>query len=111
MRFIFEKLSPPFPTNKRFKICFKSFFEFIPVQKKLSQKCYKRSIFLILHFDRLANGEDYSSPPPPGYATAYTTFGSHYDIPGLDDDEPYDFGEFPMLHLHSSRVYTRIESY
>ena len=49
MSFNFDKLAPP-PLYKRFKICFKLFFESIPVQKT------KRGIFIILHFGRQANG-------------------------------------------------------
>ena len=52
MSFVFEKLAPPL--NKRFKICFKSFFESIPVQKPASEEL-KSGIFLILHFGRQAN--------------------------------------------------------
>ena len=42
---------------------------------KQSQKCQKRSIFLILHFDRHDNGGGgYSPPPPPpGYVTSTVT--------------------------------------
>ena len=55
MSFIFGKLAPPPPLNKRFKLCFKSFFESIPVQKTVSE-VQKRDIFLILHFILQANG-------------------------------------------------------
>ena len=58
--FIFDKLA--FPPEYMFQRCFKSLFS--PLQCiKQSQKCYKRSIFLILLFGRLANGGSYSPPP------------------------------------------------
>ena len=54
MSFIFDKLAP-FLLNERFKIWLKSFFESIPVQKRVSEML-KRGIFLLLHFVRQANG-------------------------------------------------------
>ena len=56
MSFVFDKSSPS-PLNKRFKICFKSFLSLLRC-KKQSQKCYKRDIFLILHFGRQASWEE-----------------------------------------------------
>ena len=50
----FDKIAPP-PLNKRFKICFKSFNEFIPVQRTVAE-VLKRDILFILHFDRQASG-------------------------------------------------------
>ena len=68
MSFIFDKLALLF-INERFKICFESFFESIPVQKTVSV-VLKRGIFLILHFVRQANGR--ATAPPP-YAIEYIT--------------------------------------
>ena len=43
MNFTFDPFAPS-PLNKRFKICFKSFFESISVQKAVSE-VLKRGIF------------------------------------------------------------------
>ena len=55
MSFIFDKLAANL-LNKRFKICFKLFFESILVQKTVSE-VLKRGIVLNLRFIRQANGE------------------------------------------------------
>ena len=68
MNFIFDKLAPP-PLNERFKICFESFFDSIPVQKTVSE-VLKRGIFLSLHFVRHANGR---ATAPPAYSIEYVT--------------------------------------
>ena len=66
MSFIFDKLAP---LNERFKICFESYFESIPVQKTVLE-VLKRGIFLILHCVRQANGR---ATAPPAYAIEYIT--------------------------------------
>ena len=60
--FVFYKLAPP--PKQTFQNVLKSFFESSPVQKTVSE-VLNSGIFLILHFDRQANGGCSSTPPPP----------------------------------------------
>ena len=62
MTFSFDKLVPP-PLNKRIKVCFKSFFQAILVQKTVSE-VLKGGIFLILRFVRQTDGGGGYSPLP-----------------------------------------------
>ena len=61
MSFIFDKLAATL-LNNRFKICFKSFFESILVQKTVSE-VLKRGIILILRFVRQVNGGAIAARP------------------------------------------------
>ena len=61
MSFVFDKLASPL--NKRFKICCKTFFESIPVQKTISEVLETWYFVCSAFFVRQADGGAIALPP------------------------------------------------
>ena len=91
--FIFDELAPAPPLNKRFKICFKSFFESILVQDSL-----RRAKNLVFFLFSLLVGRPIGGlqPPPPRQRNWAIFFRSSPLIP---EKITFKYGEDPFYVL------------